>query len=316
MGREVRYARNGDIHIAYQIRGDGPMDLVLVPTWFSNLDLVDMHPPIARGVERIGSFARLILYDRRGSGLSDRTCGHATLEEGIDDLFAVLDDAGSTSTALLGLNESGSLCALAAASRPERVSGLVLYGTYATTVRQEDYPWAPAPEERQQEVEFLIETWGREEVAAGVSPGAAQDPRFAEWAALWMRGSVTRDALPRAYEILSKTDVRHVLPSIQVPTLILHRTDDELVPIDNARYLAEHIPGAKFVELPGVDHLPFLGDTDSIADEIEEFLTGARRERQPERILATILFIDIVGSSVRATELGDSRWGELLDRYE
>jgi pimeloyl-ACP methyl ester carboxylesterase len=316
MGRQVQYARNGEINIAYEVRGEGPLDVMLVLPWFSNLDVLDSYAPIAKGIDRFSSFGRLILHDRRGSGLSDRMCGHATMEEGIDDLLAVIDAVGSEQVALFGLNESGSLCALAAATRPDRISSLILYGSFATTQWQPDYPWAPRPEERQQEVDFLIETWGTEGFARAINPLAKDEPELLDWAARFMRSSVSKDALPRAYDILSKSDVRHVLPTIKVPTLVLHRDNDPVVPVDNARYLAEHIPDAKLVVLEGNQHLPFLGDSDAVADEVEEFLTGHRPDHHEERVLATILIADIVGSSGKATSLGDARWRDLLDRLE
>lgn len=316
MGYPIQYAQNGDINIAYQVRGEGPIDVVFVPPWFSNLDLIDGYPTTARGIERFSSIARFITFDRRGSGLSDRLCGQATLEEGVDDLFTVLDAVGSEQATLFGMNEAGSLCIMAAASHPARVSALVLYGSFATTLWQPDYPWAPRPEQRAAEVEFIIETWGNENVAGLVNPSASLDPAFVEWSAKWQRGSVSKDALPRAYEILGKTDVRHLLPSIRVPTLVLHRNKDAVVPIDNGHYLAERIPGAKFVELEGEDHIPFLGDYDAVADEVEEFLTGERPAREAERVLATIMLVDIAESSRRASEMGDQRWRELIDRFE
>lgn len=316
MGIPVQYAKNGDINIAYQVRSNGPTDLVFVAPWFSNLDLIDSYPPAIKGTQRFSAITRLIIYDRRGSGLSDRLCGQATLEESVDDLLAVLDAVGSERAALFGMNESGSVCMLAAATHPERVSSLILYGTYATTLFQPDYPWAPRPEERDAEVQLMIDTWGTEGIAGTVNPSAADDQEFIEWVAKWMRGSVSKDALPRAYELLSKTDVRHVLPSITVPTLVLHRTKDAVVPVDNARYLAEHIPGAKLVELEGEDHVPFLGDYDSVMDEVEEFITGERPHREADRVLATILLADIVDSSEKASEMGDERWKELLGRFE
>ncbi len=316
MASPVHYAKNGDVHIAYRVLGAGPIDLLFVPIWTSNLDLYDAWAPVAQSLEAVTSFARLIVVDRRGTGLSDRTHGIATLEEGMDDMLAVLDDAGSEQTALIGFNESGSLCALMAATHPDRVSALILYGSYAATVRQDDYPWAPTPEERDAQIQFMIEVWGSEEFAFILNPASHSDPEFREWAAKWERNSVTRDALPAAYNVLARTDVRHVLPLIRVPTLVLHRKDDPLVIVDNGRYLAEKIPGARYVELDGDDHIPFLGDWQAIVDEMEEFLTGARRPREPNRVLATILFTDIVGSTQKATELGDRRWKETLDRHD
>ena len=312
----MHYAKNGEINLAYQVLGEGTTDLLFVPLWFSNLDLLQAYAPAARGIQRFGAITRFILYDRRGSGLSDRLCGQATLEEGVDDLLAVLDAAGSERAALFGMNEAGALAAMAAATHPDRVSSLILYGSYATTVFQPDYPWAPRPEERAAEVDLLIEMWGTENIAAGVNPNAALDGEFVEWAAKWARGSVSKDALPRAYELLSKTDVRQILPTITVPTLVLHRTKDPVVSVDNGRYLAEHIPGAKLVELDGEEHIPFLGDSSSITAEVEEFITGHRPERDDDRVLATILLADICDSSRVASEMGDRKWHEMLDRFE
>jgi class 3 adenylate cyclase/pimeloyl-ACP methyl ester carboxylesterase len=316
MGTPVRYAKNGDIHIAYRVLGDGPIDVMFVPIWTSNLDMYDAWEPVARSLEELTRFARVIVLDRRGTGLSDRTHGIATLEEGMDDLLAVLDDAGSERTALLGFNESGSLCALTAATHPQRISALILYASFAATVRQDDYPWAPTPEERDEQIAFMIQAWGSEEFAFILNPSSNADPKFREWAAKWQRNSVSRDALPAAYDVLARTDVRHVLPLIRVPTLVLHRKDDQLVIVDNGRYLADKIPGARYVELEGDDHIPFLGDWQAMVDEIEEFLTGTRRRREPDRVLATILFTDIVGSTQKAREVGDRRWKELLDRHD
>ncbi|HEY7876094.1 MAG TPA: adenylate/guanylate cyclase domain-containing protein [Actinomycetota bacterium] len=323
MESDVQFATNEGIHIAYRMWGDerserrgGSGDFTYVPTWSSNLDLVDQLPAIARGIDRLSSFARLIMYDRRGSGLSDRLPGMATLEEGMSDLTAVLDAAGSEQTALCGFNESGPLCALYAATYPDRVSHLILYGTFATTMWHEEYPWGQKPEERAEQVFWITEMWGVKGAGALLSPGSAGDERFLDWASRWQRNSVTRDALPEYFRILEKTDVRHVLETIQVPTLVLHRTDDPIVPVDNGRYLAEKIPGAKYVELPGTEHVPFFGDWEAVADELEEFVTGSRHPRESNRVLATILFTDIVGSTEKASALGDSRWRELLDSHD
>lgn len=312
----MQFADNDGVHLAYRVMGDGPVDLMLVPTWASNLDLLDELPQIQRGLDRLASFSRVILWDRRGSGLSDRLCGMATLEEGMDDILAVLDAAGSERAALFGLNESGALCMLFAATYPERVSHLILYASFATTTWQPDYPWGQKPEERDQQIEAIIQLWGRPDTAMMVNPTMARDEGFLDWASRWQRGSVTHDALPEYFRILGKTDVRHVLETIRVPTLVLHRREDWIVPVDNGRFLAKKIPGAKFVELEGTDHVPFFGDWESIADELEEFSTGTRRAREPDRVLATILFTDIVGSTEKASALGDRRWRELLDSHD
>ena len=261
-------------------------------------------------------FARVIAVDRRGSGLSDRTHGIATLEEGVEDMLAVLDAVGSEKTVVIGLNEAGSLCVMLAATHPDRIAGLILYGSFAATVRQDDYPWAPTKEERDEQIAAMIELWGSEDFAFVLNPTTNDDPKFREWAARWQRNSVSRDALPAAYDVLARTDVRHLLPLIRVPALVLHRRDDPVVVVDNGRYLAEKIPDARYVELEGEHHIPFLGDWQSVVDEVEEFLTGSRSQREPDRVLATILFTDIVGSTQKAAELGDRRWKQLLDQHD
>lgn len=319
MAERIRYATNGDVHIAYRVHEGPPgvsLDLLFIPIWTSNLDLYDTWEPIARSLQDLTRFARVIVVDRRGSGLSDRTHGIATLEEGMEDMLAVLDAAGSERAAVIGLNESGSLCAMLAATHPNRISGLILYGSYAATVRQDDYPWAPSKEERDQQIAVMIDQWGSEDFAFILNPSSHDDPEFRDWASRWQRNSVTRDALPAAYDVLARTDVRHVLPLIRVPSLVLHRRDDPVVSVENGRYLADKIPDAQYVELEGENHIPFLGDWQLVVDEVEEFLTGSRSQREPDRVLATILFTDIVGSTQKAAELGDRRWKELLDRHD
>lgn len=313
---QIEYARNAKISIAYRVVGDGNQDLLLVLPWASNLEVLDDYPPIAEALDILSGIARLILFDRRGTGLSDRLCGPATLEEGMDDMLAVLDAAGSKRAGLFAMHEAGTLAMLFAATHPERVSHLTLYGTFATTTWQPDYPWGQKPEEREQQIEFLMETWGKAAVAGFFNPTVSDDEEFMRWAGRWQRSSVSRDALPAFFEILSETDVRHVLPTITVPTLVLHRTNDPAVPVDNGRYLSDRIPGAKLVELPGEDHLPFLGDWRASVGEIEEFMTGSRRDPEPDRILATILFCDVVESSRVIAEVGDARWRVLLDRLD
>ena len=314
MSSDIRYVTNNGVSLAYRTHGSGERDVLIVLPWFSNLDILFEYPPLVRGLDALAEIGRLILFDRRGAGLSDRLCAPATLEEGMDDILTVLDDAGAREVTMLGMQESGPLCMLFAATHPDRVTHLVLYGTIATTMWHPDYPWGQKPEDRAIEVTWLIETWGSSEAAPSiVNPLASSDPRFLAWAARWQRGSVSKDALPRFFDILSKTDVRHVLPSLRVPTLILHRPANFAVPVDNARYLNEHIAGSRLVELPGEDYLPFLSDQQPMIDEIEEFVTGGRRKRDPDRILATILFTDIVGSTDLAREMGDAKWREVID---
>lgn len=313
---DVNYARNGDINLAYRVMGDGPNDILLVLPWISNLDVVDQYPAVMNGFHVISDVGRVILFDRRGTGLSDRLCGPATLEEGLDDMLAVLDATGCEKVTLFGIHEAGSLCMMFAATHPERVSQLILYGTFATTTWKPDYPWGQTIEERNAQIEFVLETWGSVALQGLANPSVAQDQEFLDWSLRWLRGSVSRDAAPAFFEILEHTDVRDILGSIRVPTLILHRSSDTGIPIGNAHYLHEHIPGSKLVELEGEDYLPFLGDWRVIVGEIEEFITGSRRNIEGERVLATIMFCDVVDSSTLVSELGDSRWRELLDQLD
>ena len=312
---DVEYAEHDGVHLAYKVLGGGPIDVVFVPMWMSNLDVMFEHPIIVKAFERLTRWARVIVFDRRGTGLSDRLGGIATLEEGMDDLVAVMDAAEVEQASLFGFNESGTLCMLSAATHPQRVRSLALYGTFPTTTWQPDYPWGQTPDDRQAQIDFMVQTWGR---AAGFAVVAAQDEDqdFYRWAARWQRGSVTLDALPEVFERLAETDVRHVLDSINVPTLILHRKDDPVVPVENGRYLAEKIQGSHYVELEGNKHIPFLGDWEAMVDEVEEFLTGSRRPRDTTRVLATILFTDIVGSTEHASAMGDAEWKGVLEKYD
>lgn len=313
---DVAYAQSGDVSLAYRVMGTGPPDVLFVLPWLSNLDVLDSYRPIAEALEVLAGVGRLILFDRRGSGLSDRLCGPATLEEGLDDVLAVLDAVGAHKVALIGMHEAGSVCMMFAATHPDRVTHLVLYGSFATTLWQPDYPWGQKPDERAAQVDALVETWGTPLMHGWMNPSVAEDEEFLAWARRWQRGSLSRDAVPAFFDILAETDVRHVLGSIRVPTLILHRTADPGVPIDNARYLKDRIPESRLVELEGEDYLPFLGDWDGIVGDIEEFITGSRREQGSERVLATILFCDIVGSSRIVSEIGDARWRRVLDRLD
>ena len=317
MDNDIEYADSGGTNIAYRTLGDGERDVLVVLPWASNLDVLTDYPAIARSLERLTALGRVILFDRRGSGLSDRLCGPATLESGMDDILAVLDAVGSRKASVVGVHEAGALCILLAATHPERVSELVLYAAFAAATWHPDYPWGQRPEERDEEIALVLDTWGTPLTAmALINPGASTDERFLRWAARWQRGSVSRDALPTFFDILARTDVRHVLAAVRVPTLILHRPGSPVVPVENAHYLHERIAGSKVVLLPGEDFLPFLGEIDDLADEIEEFLTGARRPRDSDRILATLLFCDVVDSTIRARELGDARWNQVLDELD
>jgi class 3 adenylate cyclase len=307
---ETHYAKSGDVNIAYQVVGDGPLDLVLVSGFVSHLDLDWEEPRMAHFFRRLASFSRLICFDKRGTGLSDRPGGLPDLETRMDDVRAVMDAVDCEQAALLGYSEGGPMCCLFAATYPMRTSALVLYGSYAK--RQDpddDYPWAPTRAERRAHAEELEANWGVDAHLGSMAPNA--DAALRAWWARRSRGAASPGAVRDLVLMNSEIDVRPVLPMIQVPALVLHRTGDQDSRPEEGRYLAEHIPGARFVELPGEDHLVLLG-ADQIVDEVEEFLTGTRPMREPDRVLATVLFTDIVASTERVAVLGDRGWRELL----
>jgi pimeloyl-ACP methyl ester carboxylesterase len=314
---ETRYARSGDLSIAYQVVGDGPFDLVYVPGWVSNIELMWEEPGLARFLERLASFSRLILFDKRGTGLSDPvpTDGLPTLEERMDDVRAVMDAVGSERAALLGHSEGGNMCVLFTATYPERTTALLLVGSYAKRLRSQDYPWAPTVEQRTREIEETEATWGSPEAFRALAPSKAMDQAFQRWIGRYLRQSASPKAAAALMRMNTQIDVRDVLPTIGVPTLLIYRTDDADVQVDEGRYIAERIPGSRFVELPGIDHLMWTGDTDALLDEIEGFLTGVRRGPDPDRVLATVLFTDVVGSTETANRVGDRAWRSLLDRH-
>jgi class 3 adenylate cyclase len=317
---ETRYAKSGDVNIAYQVAGEGPLDLVYVPGWVSNIEAMWEEPASARFLERLASFSRLILFDKRGTGLSDRVPNNELpmLEQRMDDVRAVLDAAGSERTALFGHSEGGNMCVLFAATYPERTISLVTLAVFAKRIRSEDYPWAPTAEEREATARDVEGRWGvlsREDVEY-YAPSRVDDEQFVHRLAGYLRRSASPGAAAALLRMNSQIDVRHVLPTIQVPTLCLHRVGDHDVNVDEGRYIASRIPGANFVELPGADHWIWAGDVDALADAIEEFLTGARPPRELDRVLATVLFTDIVGSTKTAAELGDRRWRELLSAHD
>jgi pimeloyl-ACP methyl ester carboxylesterase len=314
---ETRYARSGDVSIAYQVVGDGPFDLVYVPGFVSNIELMWEEPGLARFLERLASFSRLILFDKRGTGLSDPVPndGLPTLEERMDDVRAVMDAVGSKRAALLGHSEGGNMCVLFSATHPERTTALLLVGSYAKRIRSEDYPWAPTVEERAREIEETEATWGSPEGFRALAPSKANDPDFQRWIGRYLRQSASPKAAAALLRMNTQIDVRNVLPTIGVPTLLLYRTHDADVHVDEGRYVAERIPGSTFVELPGADHLMWTGDADALLDEVEGFLTGVRRGPDPDRVLATVLFTDVVGSTETATRVGDRAWRSLLERH-
>jgi class 3 adenylate cyclase len=312
----IRYASNGDIQLAYRTIGDGPRDLVLVAGAITNLEVLWEIPEYRSYCEQLASFSRLIIFDKRGMGLSDRV-RVGTLEERMDDVRAIMDDVGSESAVLKGVSEGGPMSMLFAATYPDRTQALVLCGAEVKEETTEDWPWGESTREEIDEsltMENLLERWGKGLIVGHFAPSRKDDERLRElFGRLQVQSASPQDAIAfmrMAFEI----DVRHVVPAITTPTLIVHRTDDRVCHVENARWLARNIRGAKYVELPGEDHVPWI-DGDDIMDEIREFLTGVREPSQPERVLATVLFTDIVGSTERARELGDRRWRDLVQRH-
>jgi pimeloyl-ACP methyl ester carboxylesterase len=311
---KTRYARAGDLSIAYQVVGDGPLDLVWVPGFISNVEIGWEHPLTRRFLERLSSFSRLITFDKRGTGLSDRLplSQLPTLEERMDDVRAVMDAVGSERAALFGISEGGPMAILFAATYPDRAQALILYGCFARGSGTDDYPHLPPPSAFEPLLEQIERDWADGPALSFWAPDLVGDAGFEEFWGRLLRSAATPAVGVGLLRLAGEIDVRGILPTIDVPTLVVHRSDDILVPLANGRYLAEHIPHARLVELPGRDHFWAAGDQDAVVDEIEEFLTGQRHEREPERVLATVLFTDIVGSTERAAEMGDSRWRSLL----
>lgn len=315
MRPETHYARSGDVNIAWQAVGDAPVDLLFVPGWVSHVEYAWEEPTIATFLERLARFSRLILMDRRGTGLSDPVERLPTLEERMDDVRAVLDAAGSARAFLLGISEGGPMCCLFAATFPARTAGLVLCNTFATNLCCDDHPWAVPAEQWKNLERLVLESWGTGTTSRLFGPSRADDPAFVRAWARFERFAVSPGGMRKIIAMARDTDVRHVLPSIRVPTLVLHRVGDRVTDVRGGHYLAEHIPGARLVEIPGEDHFPFLGNTDLLLLEIEQFVTGERGSIPADRILATVLFADIVDSTRLLAELGDGAWRGLLQRF-
>ena len=310
----VQYARSGDVDIAYQVVGDGPRALVFVMGWVSNIEYFWREPTFARFLRRLASFSRLILFDKRGTGLSDRVAIDElpTLEQRMDDVRAVMDAAGVEHAALLGISEGGPMCILFAATYPERTDALVMIGAYARRLWAHDYACGATQEEYERFLDSIREGWGGPVGIEVRAPSLRDDEQFrARWAT-YLRMSASPGAAYALTRMNGEIDVRHALSAVGVPTLIIHRHGDQSLPVEGSRYMADRIRGAKLVELPGDDHLPWVGDQDEILDEVEGFLTGVRRGADPDRVLATVLFTDVVRSTEHAVELGDKRWSDLL----
>jgi pimeloyl-ACP methyl ester carboxylesterase len=312
----IQYAANGDVHIAYQVLGDGPLDLVFVAGAITNLEVLWEMSDYRRACERLASFARLILFDKRGMGLSDRV-RVGTLEERMDDVRAILDAVGSETAVLMGVSEGGPMSILFAASYPERTRGLVLCGAEVKEETTDDWPWGEATREEFEEamdLDSVVARWGKGLGADLFAPSRKGDSQLRDqFGRLQVQSATPHDAVAfmrMAFEI----DVRDVVPAVTAPTLIVHRIGDKVCSVENARWLSRNIEGSRYVELQGENHLPFI-DGDDILDEIQEFLTGVREPVAPDRMLATVMFTDVVGSTDRARELGDRRWRDLLERH-
>ena len=312
MQPDTRYARSGDLHIAYQVFGAGSVDLVLVPGFISNLEETWDNPSAARWLQRLGRFARVIAFDKRGTGLSDRVGSAPSLDERMDDARAVMDAAHSERAVLLGISEGGSLAALFAASHPDRCASLILYGAFARFAS-----WYATEEKLAAFYRYVGEKWGTGESVWKYAPSKVDDPGFKKIWARHERVGATPAAAIALMRMNQEIDISGVLSAIRVPTLVIHRTDDIAVSVEGGRFLAQHIPQARLAEFPGADHLPYIGEnTDDITDEIEEFVTGSRHVVEADRILTTVMLTDIVDSTKRASELGDRRWRALLDQHD
>jgi class 3 adenylate cyclase len=313
---ETRFAKTGDVSIAYQVIGDGDIDLVVVPQWLSNIEQYWEHPASAHFLRRLSAFSRLIMFDKRGTGLSDPAPPTQTLEERMDDVIAVMEATESERAVLFGASEGGPMAALFAATYPERCHSLILYAMPPRWLRADDYPEGRPPEIADAYGKAWIEGWGTGASLAVLAPSLAHDERFRRWWGKFERNSVRPSAVAPIIEQIKQMDVRPVLPAVRVPTLILHRRGDRLIDVSNGRYLASHIPEAKYVEMTGDDHMYFAGDADGLLDEIEEFVTGSRGAYDAAQVLATVMFTDIVASTEHAARLGDRRWQELITDHD
>jgi pimeloyl-ACP methyl ester carboxylesterase/plasmid stabilization system protein ParE len=312
---DIHYAQSGGLNIAFSVTGEGP-DLVVAPGFISHLDIMWEEPSVVHFYSRLASFRRVVTFDKRGTGLSDPVMHAPTLEESVDDLGAVMDAAGCERADLVGVSEGGTMAMLMAAGHPDRVNALILYGTFSRLLRAPGYPLGVTEAQLSALVEVSAGGWGEGVGLGAWAPSRRSAADFRQWWARLQRVAASPGMVRNIFALYPQLDIRDVLPAIQVPTLVLHRRDDRMVALDLGRYVADHIPGATFVETDGADHLFFTGDADTVLDEIEEFLTGIRPLPLVERVLATVLFTDIVDSTKRAVELGDQRWKELLGRHD
>ena len=314
MNPQIRYAKSGDVHVAYVTAGKGPVDVIVAPGWLSNVGLIWDNPLIANYYERIASFSRMITFDKRGTGLSDKPGRMPNLEERMDDLRAVMEAAESECAVVFGVSEGGSLSMLFAATYPEKTRGLALYGTFAKRSWCPEYPWAPTPEQRQVFYDAIQNHWHEDMDLENIAPSIAKDPDQVRFLAHAMRLSASPSAALELARMNTEIDVRDILCCINVPTVVMHRTEDRDANVEEGRWIASQIANARFVELPGEDHLPFAGDSGPVLDVLEEFVTGSK-SAQVDRILSTVLITDIVGSTRLASEVGDRRWRSLIESH-
>jgi len=311
MQPRTQYAKSGDVHIAYQVFGEGAVDLVFVPGFVSHIENYWDEPSFARWLRRLGNFSRVMMFDKRGTGLSDQVSELPGMDQRMDDVRAVMDAVGIERAAIFGISEGGSLATLFAASHPERSQALIIYGGFA---QFSDWMTQEALESLFQ---YIDKSWGSGEGWLKFAPTKEGDLAFQQWWGKFERLGASPGAVTTLMRMNSQIDITEILPSVNVPTLVIHRKDDLLVRVEAGRLLAERIPGAKYVELSGADHLPFVGEnSDRILDEMEHFLTGETSTPSVERVLATVVFTDIVGSTARAEALGDQAWGDLLDLHD
>lgn len=313
---ETRYVQNGDVNIAYQVVGDGPIDIVFVMGWVSHLEYFWKHHLFASFLERIASFSRLILFDKRGTGLSDRVPLNElpTLEQRMEDVHAVMDAVGSERAALLGVSEGGPMCALFAATYPERTSAVMMFGTYARRIMDEDYPWAPPADQHNRFLDTIAREWGKPVGIEERAPSMANDPEFRTFWAEYLRMGASPGAAVALTKMNAEIDVRNVLPLVRVPTLVMHRVGDMCLKVEEGRYVASKIPKSRYVELPGNDHLPFVGDQDEILAEVERFVTGVHFADEYDRILATVMSVSFADTEAEIEKRGSVVWTDFVAR--
>ena len=313
---EIRYARNGDVHLAYQTFGEGDRALILVPGFVSHLEFPWEHPPYRRFMDRLGALGRVTVYDKRGSGLSDPIDAAGGFDQHLDDLAAVIAAAGARRPVVIGWSEGSAVAALFASHHPDAVESLVLYGSFPRMVSGADYPHGLAPELFEMGIQAMEEAWGEGISLAFLAPEKLGDEDFRRWWGRYERMSASPGLAMSALRIDAQLDMREVLPAIHVPTLLIHRVGDAVIPVEGARLMAEMMPEARLVELPGTLHWPWMGDSEAVIEEVEEFVTGERRRAEPDRALATVLFTDIVRSTDLASQLGDRRWRQLVEDHD